>query len=101
MPNLDPNSVVIVDSDNVVDDVVLNNGQLVIGRTGSHPVASSLSGTDEIIVTNGPGSITLSTPQPIATSSSPTFQSIYVLGDVHGSNYTRSTDDILSCSTPR
>ena len=79
LPNLDSNSVPIVDSSNNLSDVVLHNGQLVIGRTGSSPIAANLTGTiDQINVTNGSGSITLSLPQNIATTSSPTFNNITV-----------------------
>jgi hypothetical protein len=50
------------------------NGQILIGSTGSDPVAAGLTGTaNQITVTNGPGSITLSLPQNIAVGSSPTF----------------------------
>ena len=78
LPGLDPNSVPYIDSNNTVSDIVLNNGQLVIGNTGLAPVASSLTGTtDEVIVANGPGSITLSLPQPIAPTSDPTFNAYY------------------------
>ena len=50
------------------------NGQLLIGGTGTNPVAATLTGTvNQVNVTNAAGSITLSTPQDIATTSSPTF----------------------------
>ena len=69
LPNLDPNSVPYVDINNILQDRILNNGQLLVGVSSGAPVAASLTGTTaEIIVTNGPGSITLSTPQPIATT---------------------------------
>jgi hypothetical protein len=77
LPDLDPKSVPYIDSNNTVQDRVVNNGQLLIGSTGNDPVASSINGTtDEVIVTNGPGSITLSLPQPIAPTSDPTFPDI-------------------------
>ena len=77
LPNLDPNSVPYIDSSNNLSDLVLNDGQLIIGNTGDAPEAKTLTGTaDELNVTNGPGSITLSLPQPIATTSSPTFNNI-------------------------
>jgi hypothetical protein len=64
---------------NDLSDLVLTDGQLVIGDSGDAPVAASLTGTaDEIIVTNGPGSITLSTPQTIAPTSNPTFNNLTV-----------------------
>lgn len=77
LPNLDPNSVPYIDVNNNLADLILTSGQLVIGKTGNAPVASTLTGTiDEVNVTNGSGSITLSTPQPIATTSSPTFANV-------------------------
>ena len=79
LPNLDANSVAIIDGSNDLSDVVLNNGQLLIGRTSNTPIANTLTGTaDEVNVTNGSGSITLSLPQPIAPTSSPTFDNITV-----------------------
>lgn len=63
-------------------DPTLTNGQIVIGSTGSTPVASTITGTaNQVVVTNGSGSITLSTPQNIATTSSPTFANIIISGD--------------------
>src|SRR5690606_11098588 len=77
LPNLDPNSVTYIDSINNLSDIVLNDGQLVIGRTGSAPVGASLTGTvNQVTVTNGPGSVTLSLPQDIAPASSPTFDNL-------------------------
>ena len=97
LPNLDPNSVPYIDVNHNVSDIVLNNGQLIVGKTANAPVAASLTGTtDEIIVTNGPGTITLSTPQPIATTSSPTFTNITINGNVAGPVNTRTADNIIS-----
>lgn len=100
LPNLDPNSVPYIDSTNTVQDIVLSNGQLVIGTTAGPPVGASLTGsTDMITVTNGPGTITLTLPQQIATTSSPTFTNITINGNVGGPVNTRSSDNIISCST--
>jgi hypothetical protein len=100
LPNLDANSVAYIDSSNNLSDILLNDGQLVVGKTGLAPVAASLTGTtSEVIVTNGPGTITLSTPQPIATTSSPTFSNITITGGVSGPTNSRTADNILSCST--
>src|SRR5947209_10590170 len=77
LPNLDANSVPYIDVDNNLSDIVLTDGQVIIGSTNNAPVAASLSGTtDEINITNGQGSITLSLPQQIATTSSPTFNNL-------------------------
>ena len=79
LPNLDPNSVPYVDVNNIVQDRLLNSGQLLVGVTGGPPVSASLTGTvNQVNITNGVGSITLSTPQDIATSSNPTFNNITV-----------------------
>jgi len=100
LPNLDPNSVPYIAGDNSLQDQILNNGQVLVGVTSGAPIAASLTGTmDEIIVTNGPGSITLATPQPIATTSSPTFANINLSNNVSGPTYTRTADNIISCST--
>ena len=99
LPNLDPNSIPYIDSDNTVQDRILNNGQLVVGVKAGAPVAASLTGTaNQVSVTNGAGSITLSTPQDIATTSSPTFNNISLtsINTVPVSNYiiTPSTSDL-------
>ena len=96
LPGLDPNSVLTVDANNEVADVVLNSGELIIGRTGNAPVANTLTGTtDEIIVTTGPGSITLSTPQQIAPTSNPTFNDLSV-STINGKN----ADDLVTGTGP-
>ena len=79
LPNLDPNSVPYVDVNNIVQDRLLNSGQLLVGVTGGPPVSASLTGTvNQVNITNRVGSITLSTPQDIATTSNPTFDNITV-----------------------
>ena len=34
LPNLDPNSVTYIDSSNNLADILLNDGQIVIGKSG-------------------------------------------------------------------
>ena len=45
LPNLDINSIPFIDSTNTLSDIKLGNGQLIIGTTGSAPVAANLTGT--------------------------------------------------------
>ena len=99
LPNLDVNSIPYIGSSNNLSDVVLGNGQLLIGKTGLAPIANTLTGTtDQVNVTNGSGSITLSLPQPIATTSNPTFNNLSLtsLNTVPLSSYfiTPSTSDL-------
>ncbi len=101
LPNLNPNSVLYLDSTNTVADIVLNDGQIVIGSNGAAPVGNNITGSNDVIVTNGPGTITLSTPQPIGPTASPTFTNITVTNNVIGLTNSRLCDDILSCSTPQ
>ena len=69
--------VLLSNSSGVLSSQALTNGQLIVGSTGSDPVAASLTGTsNQITVTPGAGSITLSTPQDIATTSDVTFDDI-------------------------
>jgi hypothetical protein len=57
------------------------NGQLLIGSTGSDPVAAQLTGTaNQITVTNSAGGITLSLPQNIGVGSSPTYTGLTLSG---------------------
>src|SRR4051794_18119685 len=77
LPNLDANSIAYIDTSNNLADIILNNGQIVIGQSGNAPIANTITGTtDEVIISNAPGSITLSLPQQIATTSSPTFNDL-------------------------
>src|SRR5690606_5220634 len=99
LPNLDANSVTYIDSNNDLSDVILKNGQVLIGSNGSAQVANTLTGTtNQVNVTPGAGSITLSLPQSIAPTSSPTFNDITAtsLNGTLVSNYiiTPSTTDL-------
>lgn len=99
LPNLDPNSVPYIDSTNTVSDIVLSDGQLVIGTTSGPPSGASLTGTvNQINVFTGPASIILGTPQDIDTTSSPTFNNMTLssLNSVPISQYiiTPSTSDL-------
>lgn len=40
----------------------LDDGQLLVGTTGSDPVAANITGSTSVAVTNGPGSIALAVP---------------------------------------
>lgn len=65
----------------VLSSTVLTNGQLLVGSTGTGPVAASLTGTaNQVNVANGPGTITLSTPQNIDSTASPTFAGTTLTG---------------------
>lgn len=76
------------------------NGQLLIGSTGSAPVAGTITGTaNEIIVTNGAGTITLSTPQPINTTSSPTFSDITLTSVAANSFLLSGTGGLVSTTS--
>ncbi len=80
LPNQDPNAILITDPESNVTDLVLTNGQLVVGSTGYTPVATTLTGTaNQVIVTNGAGSITLSTPQDQYNISSAVWISKYTI----------------------
>ena len=99
LPNLDSNSIPIIDSSNNLSDIVLNNGEIIVGKTGNAPIKNTLTGTtDQVNITNGPGTITLSLPQSISTTSSPSFNGISLtsINTVPVSNYiiTPSTKDI-------
>lgn len=81
------NSVLTTTSSGTLTEKILNDGQLLIGKTGDEPQVASLTGTlNQIIVTGGAGSITLSTPQDIAPTSSPTFSNLTVDNNLFVSN---------------
>ncbi|MBU3699210.1 MAG: hypothetical protein FGM33_04260 [Candidatus Kapabacteria bacterium] len=71
------NTAVRTNAAGQLESVVLTNGQLLIGSTGTTPQAATVTGTtNRVIVTNGPGSITLSLPQDIATTSNVNFNAV-------------------------
>ncbi|MCS7318164.1 MAG: hypothetical protein NZZ41_07680, partial [Candidatus Dojkabacteria bacterium] len=73
------NSILTTNSSGNLTEKILNNGQLLIGKTGDEPQIATLTGTaNRITVTNGPGSITLSTPQDLHTAANVTFGSLQV-----------------------
>jgi hypothetical protein len=75
----DPNAILVTDGSSNLADKVLNNGNLLIGSTGSASVVASLTGTtNRVSITNGAGSITLSLPQDIHTGASPTFANLNI-----------------------
>ena len=77
LPGSVGSSVLVTDDQGRIDEVVLQDGQLIIGATGDDPVVASLTGTaNQITVTNAPGSITLNLPQDIATTSDVEFASV-------------------------
>ena len=79
LPNLDANSIPFIDADKTVSDIVLNNGEIIVGKTGNAPIKNTLTGTtDQVNITNGPGTITLSLSQSITTTSSPSFNNLTV-----------------------
>lgn len=73
----DANAILTTDGSSKLSDVVLTDGQLLIGSTGNPPSANPLTGTsNQVIVTNHPGNIVLSLPQGIATGSDVTFHGL-------------------------
>lgn len=69
--------ILVADGSTSFTKVRLNDGQILIGRTNSTPVAAQINGTaNQITVTPGSGSITLSLPQDINTTSIPTFANV-------------------------
>lgn len=55
----------------------LTNGQLMIGSTGSDPVAAAILGTsNQVTVTLGAGTVTLSLPQSINTGATVSFSTL-------------------------
>ena len=66
--------IMVSSSGQIVEGPALGDGQILVGSSGSAPVATNIVGTiNQIYVANNPGSIVLSTPQDIATISSPSF----------------------------
>ena len=57
--------------------VALTNGQILIGDSGTTPVAATITPTaNQVLVANGPGTITLSLPQSIAITSQVIFGTV-------------------------
>lgn len=73
----DPNAILLTDGATNLTDIQLADGEVLIGKTGDAPIATTITGTtNQISVTNGPNSITLSTPQDIDSTASPTFANL-------------------------
>lgn len=74
------------------------DGQILIGATGTDPVAATITGTtNRVTVTNAAGSITLTCPQDIHTSASPTFAGLTVTGlTAQGFMYAGAADAVSS-----
>ena len=47
LPNLDANSIPFIDADKTVSDIVLNNGEIIVGKTGNAPIKNTLTGTTD------------------------------------------------------
>lgn len=76
----------------------MTNGQLLVGSTGSAPVATTLTqgANNGVTIANAAGSITLSTAQDIRTSASPTFANLTDSGlSANGAMYA-STSGLLA-----
>jgi len=79
---LNNNRVMVSSGGAIVEGPALLDGQVLIGSTGSAPVAAGITGTaNRVNVTTGAGSITISAPQDIATTSSPTFAAMTITGN--------------------
>jgi hypothetical protein len=71
------NSIIGVGADGTIQSLPLTDGQLLIGRTGTTPLAATLTGTvNRVSVTSASGVITLSTPQDIHTTADVIFGSL-------------------------
>ena len=82
----DPNAILITDGATNLSDVQLADGEILIGKTGDAPLATTITGTtNQVDVTNGPNTITLSTPQDIDSTASPTFANLNLGQNVLGS----------------
>lgn len=72
-----PNAILVTDGATNLADIQLADGEVLIGKTGDAPIATTLTGTpNQVDVTNGPNTITLSTPQDIDSTASPTFANL-------------------------
>lgn len=54
------NGVLIGEGTNPINSIPLSNGQVLIGSTGTDPVANTLTAGPNITITNGAGSVTIS-----------------------------------------
>ncbi len=97
-----PNTVIVsslaagsINSLNQFSTGMLTNGQLIIGKTGSAPVASTLTASSAIIVTNGPGSISLALNPSSVTMQGNTFNGPNQLVMLNGSSQYPALDGSL------
>lgn len=98
------NSVLIADGSLNLNNIQMStDGQLLIGSTGTFPVAATLTqvSSDQVVITNGPGSISLGLPQDINTTSSPTFANLYITnnGNIDNPSDTGPIDTLVIGAT--
>jgi len=76
------NKVMVANAGSIVEGPAQNNGQLLIGSTGSMPVAANITGSNGVAVTNGAGTIDVSLTTPVTAARGGTGQTAYVVGDI-------------------
>lgn len=88
-------------STSLVELGVANDGEIIIGSTGSPPALNTITGTDnQVVVSNGSNTITLSLPQDIHTAATPTFADMYLSPMVLDENTTyKSLNDFFKLFT--
>jgi hypothetical protein len=82
------------DATKKIAEMVLTNGQILVGSTGLVPVAAAITGTvNRVTVATGAGTITLSGPQDLAAASTPTFAGMTLNGNlIMGTNLVDGVD---------
>ena len=100
LSDLDARGFMFVGSaDDVSSTAAATNGQVLIGSTGSDPVAATITGTaNRVTVTNGSGTITLSGPQDLATTSGPTFDNLTLANGFGCNGKTPQTEYTVSAA---
>lgn len=67
-----------------LNSMSLTNGQIMIGRTGTTPIAATLTGTtNQVNIVNASGAVTLSLPQSIHTGATPTFATLTLTAGIN------------------
>ena len=89
LPDLSAPGAAFIDVNNNLNSVVLTNGQILVGSTGSNPIANTLTAGSNITITNTAGNIKIA-----STGSSNTFADITLTNPTNQIEFTGPANDM-------
>jgi hypothetical protein len=96
LPDVATGSVLFTNENSEAKTIALNDGEIVIGRSGSTPVAGVIQGTvNQVDVSTGAGIIQISLPQDVSTGSSLEFKDLTLTDLTEGSVLFAATGGLI------